>query len=233
MSNTGSIIAVTCLLVGASCVPSHRIETEAVDDNTLLALILTPPASEKYVIPPGPWDHLNYNDPNEMKKFFEELRRSGAMDYPPYTVVGPQTTFGHVDMNDPREVEQRKKYIQENLKIEAYELSELIDLLCENKKSVRLSVESSRANGYVVDYEGEHDKYFKKDGGSWKKWYEDHPTATGFTHVSLPAYDPKTGIVLVYKSSISGPRFGGGGIIAYKYESGRLKQIGGVGLWII
>ncbi|MHC4682042.1 MAG: hypothetical protein ACYTEK_25535, partial [Planctomycetota bacterium] len=48
-----------------------------------------------------------------------------------------------------------------------------------NKKSVRLSVESSRANGYVVDYEGEHDKYFKKDGGSWKK-------ANGAIHRTLP-----------------------------------------------
>lgn len=234
MSKTGSFILITCLLACMSCVPSQKTGAKAIDDNTLLALILTRPPSDKYVINPGSLDHIDINDPNQVKKFFDELRRSGEMDYPPYTVVAPQTSFGHLDPNDHREVERRKKYIQENLKIEGYELSGLIDLLFErNKESVRLSIKASRGNGYVIDYEGERDKYFKnKDGGGWKKWYKDHPTALGFTHVSLPVYDPETGIVLVYEGTMSGPLFGSGGIIAYKYESGQLKQIGYVRLWV-
>ena len=229
------------LLVGTSCSPRQNagkpnMQTITVDDNTLLALILARPRSDEYVMP-GDWFtylDVNPNDPNEVREFFQELRRSGAMDYPPYTVVAPQTRFCSFDPIDPNNligVKRTKKYIREELKIKGYDASELIDRLFErNKKSVRLSLESSRADGYVVDYEGEYAKYFKEGGGGLKRWYRDHPTAIGWTGISLPAYDPETGIILVYKDTAIG-HYGGGGLYIYRYESGELKEIASVALW--
>ena len=226
VSKTASLVVATFLLACTSC--SHRIEAPPVDDNTLLDLILSRSGSDGWVLPSGATHDLDFNDPSVTTKFLQDLK-----DDPPYTVVAPQTSFGLEVPNDPNEVEQCKKHIKEDLKIRGYDLTEVIDLLFErNKTSVRLTLESSRTHGYIVDYDGERDKYFKKDGGGWEKWYKDHPRSTGFTSVSLPAYDPKTGIVLVYEGIMHDGTFGSGGFIAYKYKRGKLRQIGYAGLWI-
>jgi len=50
--------------------------------------------------------------------------------------------------------------------------------------------------------------------------------------ISLPAYDEKTGLVVLYKGThIHGLR-GSGEAILYRYESGRLKRLKSVTLWI-
>lgn len=150
-----------------------------------------------------------------------------------YTVVNPQTSFGRTAINDPKRVEQSKKYILENIKIEEYEISKLVDLLFErNKKPIRLSLKSSPKEGYIIDYDGKYKKYFEKDGGGWEKWYEENPKANGWTHVSLPAYDSKTNIILVYIGTQLHWEAGSGWIFAYKYHNGELKLLSNVMLWI-
>lgn len=150
-----------------------------------------------------------------------------------YTVVAPQTSFGSPTINDPKRVEQSKKYILENIKIEECELTKLVDLLFErNKIPVRLSLKSSPKDGYIIDYDGKYKKYFEKDGGSWEKWYEENPKANGWTHVSLPAYDSKTNIILVYIGTQSHGEAGSGWVIAYKYKNGELEALMNVMMWI-
>jgi hypothetical protein len=220
-----SITAVGCLLVGATCAPSDKTETKPVDDNTLLALILSRRSSATWTapIPQTVLSHLDFNDPNQVREYIQGL----------YTVVAPQTTLSDFDPNDTKEIEGTKKNIRDNLKIEGYDIGELVDRLFErNKKPVRLSIDSSPYDGYIVDYEGDYHKYFKRDGGGWEKLYQDHPKATGYTDISLPAYDPKTRIVIVYKATQHNWLDGAGWVIAYKYEAGKLKELGRIMLWI-
>ncbi len=143
-----------------------------------------------------------------------------------FTVVDPVTYIHHG-------CGAAKDFIKSRLRLEEYDLDALLDRLCEkNKTSFCLSIESQPAKGYFIDYDGVYYKYFKKDGGGWDAWYKDHPNAHGRTRISLPAYDEKQGIVLIYLGRRSGGKSGAGYVIAYRYENGELREIGRVMLWI-
>ncbi len=150
-----------------------------------------------------------------------------------YTVVAPQTGISHLHTDDPKEVEQAKRYIHEKIKIDGYDIGMLVDLLFErNRQPVSLSLKSSPKDGYLIDYDGRYAKYFEEGGGSWEQWYKENPKAHGWTSVSLPAYDEKSNVLLIYLGTQSHWLAGGGWIIAYKYEKGKLKELGRVMLWV-
>jgi hypothetical protein len=150
-----------------------------------------------------------------------------------YTVVSPKARLLHVDTADSQEVAERKKYIQVHLQTEGVDIAKLVDQLFErNKKAVRLSIKSSPKDGYIVDYDGKYEMYFKKDGGGWEKWYKENPIAHGSTTVSVPIYDEKSGYVLVYIGTQMHWLAGAGWIILYKYEKGELKEVKHLMLWI-
>jgi hypothetical protein len=100
------------------------------------------------------------------------------------------------------------------------------------KKATQLSLASSATNGYVVDYDGKYGNYFRNDGGSWPRFYEENPKARGIVTVSLPAYDEKTGLAVVYKGTHVHGLQGRGELILYKYEQGKLKKLNSTTLWI-
>lgn len=198
------------------------MEEKPIEDSLLLSLVLSRSYEEGGFTVIAPRSSLDSSVINEPK--YEE----GG-----YTIVTPQTRLNHSIINEPNRVAQTKKYIFENIKIEKYEISKLVDLLFErNKISVRLSLKSSPKNGYIIDYDGKYEKYFEKDGGGWKKLYKENPKADGLTTVSLPAYDRKTSILLVYIGTQKHGLSGSGWVIAYKYKNGKLKELARVMLWI-
>ena len=151
-----------------------------------------------------------------------------------YTVVSPEATLlHHMIAGDAEKVKQSKKYIREHLQTNGVDVAKLVDRLFErNKKAVRLLIKSSRKDGYIIDYDGKHEKYFKQDGGGWEEWYKENPNAHGMTTVSLPVYDEKSGLVLVYTGTQAGGLAGAGWMILYKYEKGELKELKKVMMWI-
>lgn len=150
-----------------------------------------------------------------------------------YTVVCPEARLFHMDVDDSEQVKQSKKYIREHLQTNGVDVARLVDRLFErNKQPVRLSIKSSPEDGYIVDYDGKYQKYFEKDGGAWERWYKKNPNAHGSTTVSLPVYDEKSGLVLVYKGTQMHWLAGAGWIILYKYEKGELKELKKVMMWI-
>lgn len=100
------------------------------------------------------------------------------------------------------------------------------------RQAVRLTLVSSLTNGYVVDHDGKYAKYFRNDGGSWPRLYEENPKVRGVATVSLPAYDEKTGLVVLYKGTHEHGLQGRGEAILYRYESGKLRKLKSVTLWI-
>ena len=134
---------------------------------------------------------------------------------------------------DDLDLAQTKKYVRENLKVQNEHIDQLIETLIQrNKRPVRLELTSSPQDGYLIDYDGKFEKYFKDDGGGWERWYEENPRARGWTRISLPAYDPKTGLVLVYQGTQSHWLAGAGYLILYRYVDGKLEELGRVMLWI-
>jgi hypothetical protein len=130
-----------------------------------------------------------------------------------YTVVSSEAVLRGGDS------EASKKYIQEHLPRAGGLVDRLFD---RNKRTTRLSIKSFQKDGYVVDYDGRFGKYFEKNGGGWRKWYEENPNAHGFTTVSLPVYDDESGFVLVYKGTQLDWLAGSGWVILYRYETKEL-----------
>ena len=150
-----------------------------------------------------------------------------------YTVVAPETRLSHLNPKDIKEIQQTKDYILNNIEIEGYNLSKLLDLFFErNAIPARLSIKSSLENGYLVDYDRLYENYFEKKGGGWEQWYREHPKAHGLTTVSLPAYDPENKIVLLYMGNQSHWLMGAGYIILFRYDQGILKELRRLMLWI-
>jgi hypothetical protein len=150
-----------------------------------------------------------------------------------YTVVNAQTGFSHSQSDNAAEIEKSKNDISQRLQTNGIVVSTLVDqLFRRNQTPVQLLIKSSPKDGYLIDFEGKYDKYFKKNGGGWEKWYKENPNAHGNTTVSLPVYDKKTGLVVVYKGTQSHGLDGAGWIILYRYEQGILKELNRVMLWI-
>lgn len=148
-----------------------------------------------------------------------------------YTLVDPRTV-SPADSKDPKGM-MGKMYISEQLQTNGVFVAGLVERLFErNAKPVRLTLKSSPQDGYVIDSNAWYEKYFKKHGGGWEKLYKENPKAHSITTVSLPVYDQKTGLVLVYIATSSNWLAGTGWVVLYKYENGKLKELNRVMMWV-
>jgi len=140
-----------------------------------------------------------------------------------YVVVSPQTEGVSKESKDQ---------VVKELKVQYGEVGELFDKLVKhNQKPVRLTLKSSLKDGYLMD-DGKYEKYFQKDGGGWDRWYKEHPHAHGMTWISLPVFDAKTGLVLIYYGNQYQSLGGEGWIILFEYEQGKLVELGRSMLWV-
>ncbi len=156
-----------------------------------------------------------------------------------FTVVSPKTMFAtdmapYGDVNERTKAhEKMKEQMKEHFNKEGYNIGPLVDLLFErNTRRVRLSLKSCPQNGYFIDYHEKYDRYFKKNGGGWKKLREENPKARGQTQISLPAYDPDLHILLVYYGTQADWLAGGGYVVAYRYENDQLNELSRITIWI-
>ncbi len=150
-----------------------------------------------------------------------------------YTVVDPKTRLSNYDFSATNEIAKAKQGIRRETAIAEHDVSALVDQLFQkNAKATTLSLPSVPGNGYLIDKDGQFQKYFREDGGGWEKWYKDHPQAHGMTTVSRPAIDEVNGLVLVYTGVQLDWDVGSGWIILYQYKEGKLKQLKKAMLWI-
>ena len=150
------------------------------------------------------------------------------------------------------EIKEDKEWMQTSLNrmlpLEGFDAKPLVDALHEvNQKSIRLTLPSDEAKGYVIDYDGRYDRYFngyvieedgkyaryiKAKGGYGAEIYHENPKVRGRTWVSLPAYDREKGILLVYvvtEDPTHGMGGGAGYTFAYQYRDGALKSVWSAG----
>ncbi len=147
-----------------------------------------------------------------------------------YTVVSPKTSLYSVLQAKGHD---ERKYISESLKADGVDVGALFDkLVARNKNGVSLSIASSPEEGYILDTEGKFSAYFNKDGGGWEKWYRDFPLAHGHTQISLPVFDERKSVVMIYKGTQSDWLAGAGWVILFSYVDGKLIELKKVMIWV-
>ena len=159
-----------------------------------------------------------------------------------YIVVQPETGFSAIDdidraampNQDPADlIRQSKVYIATKLHIGGRAVINLVERLFErNMQRERLTLESSPADGYVIDYDDKFSGYFNIDGGGWRKLYDENPKAAGRMQISIPVYDPGSALVMIYRGLSLEWLYGSGCVILYKYENGMVEEIKNVRLWV-
>jgi hypothetical protein len=149
-----------------------------------------------------------------------------------YTVVIPDTEV-HWLAGDEAGRAKLRKSLAEKPALKNFELDSLFDrFFGRNKSPVRLTLPSIPGNGYVFDYDGKFAAYFADKGGGWGKWRKENPQAHGSTSVSVPVFDPRSGLVLVYIGTQFAPLAGGGYLVVYKLEKDKLVELVRIMLWI-
>jgi len=150
-----------------------------------------------------------------------------------FAVVSPNTDVSELGDGSSNKIEDCKKFVLKELQTNDPDIVNLVDKFFErNKKTIRLSIKSSPLEGYIIDRDRTFEKYFEKDGGGWSKWHTENPKARNSTKVSLPAYDAKSGFVLLYVSIVADSLMGSGQMLLYKLEKGDLKFVKRVMLWV-
>ncbi|HEY97464.1 MAG TPA: hypothetical protein G4O16_04710, partial [Dehalococcoidia bacterium] len=128
-----------------------------------------------------------------------------------------------------------KEYLIESFREQGVEVGKLFEVLLQrNQAPERMQIPSSLEDGYLIDYDGYFISYFKNDPemNGWQRLRDENPCAHAFVTISVPAYDPETGIILVYIGWQGDWLFGSGDIYAFEYDGIRLKEIAIINLWI-
>ena len=152
-----------------------------------------------------------------------------------HTVVKPDTAVGSGDQFALESNRQSlNARITREFNTETLDLAPLVSQLFElNNKYSRLTLESSVEDGYYVDYDGYFARYFEEyRPNSWERLRRENRKAECFTTVSLPAYEPQTGYLIVYMGVQCDWEMGFGGIYIYHYSDEVLKLVGKLGLWV-
>lgn len=193
--------------------------------------------SSLYVYSLNVWPSLVLPELKEDPSFDESWAiRSVLLTLPSdsgYFIVDP--TFGaHVFMPDELDRWLRDQRIVGRLSCDECNIRMMLDKLFGSAdQQERLTVASSPECGYVVDWDGAFEAYFRKGAGGWEQLYQDHPKARGIVQVSRPIYDPDCGWFLVYIGVSRHWLSGYGRLVAYRIApDSTLVEVNSVGLWI-
>ncbi len=138
-----------------------------------------------------------------------------------YDIISPQ-----MSLNDESEDNVLYYFQQEGLN------ALVTRLFSNNEQPTRMNIPSSPDKGYVIDYDGKFESYFEEGGGDWAQLREENPKAGAMVYISTPAYDSRTGLVMIYCGWSGDSFLGEGDILVFKYIFGKLIPINKLLLWI-
>jgi hypothetical protein len=123
-------------------------------------------------------------------------------------------------------------HLPEKFMADGHEFAPLIKkLIKKNKKPVRLTLESSFVNSYVIADIRKFEKLYFYGICRFYRLLNIYPPLYRQLGISLPVYDEKEGIVLIYSGG-GGFLIGRGDLIFYRLEDGKLREIDRLMLWI-
>jgi len=149
-----------------------------------------------------------------------------------FSVVSSDTDVSELGAGNPAKIDQCKNFVLKELQTTDVDVVSLVDTFFDrNKKAIHLSLKSSPQDGYIIDKNRKFEKYFKKDGGGWEKWRKENPKAHSSIAVSVPVYEEKSGLVMVYIGEQLDLTIGWGYVLIFKYEKGKLTYLKKVEMW--
>jgi hypothetical protein len=147
-----------------------------------------------------------------------------------HNYVNPEMSFsyGHHDsqyiINGFASTPNTRNSIEALFAESGYEFSALIELHQErNQTPTQMEIPSSPGNGYIIDYDGEFHAYLFDNG--WESTRREFPGTYGYVSISNPAYDPETGVVIVYIELGLGPTTGTGDVCIFHYKDDELTRV--------
>jgi hypothetical protein len=200
------LIFFSYLIVGAP--QNGPKETENTEENKILELVL--------------------------KNFFD--RRLG------YAVIDPSEQYWHFKDYSSQSFESMKNYLINTYKAGAedtydeaivYNINSTFNKWIElNPKAPQLTIKSSPQDGYYIDYDGKFSRYFENISSGWMRWHLCRPFVGPSVDISLPAYDPHTGIIIMYIGQQADSLMGAGSIYLFRYQDGELKELNRCQIWV-
>jgi len=100
-----------------------------------------------------------------------------------------------------------------------------------NPARPHVTLESSPKDGYYIDYDGKFSRYFD-GGGGWIRWRLFRPGTACSVDISIPAYDPETGIIVMYIGTQGDYLAGAGYIFVAKYTNNDFEILSRDMVWI-
>ncbi len=123
-------------------------------------------------------------------------------------------------------------HLPEKFTVDEHEFAPLIKkLIKRNKKPARLTLESSFVNNYVIIDFRKFRKIYYNGIYPFYRLLNIYPPIYCRFGISLPVYDEKEGIVLIYSGG-GGFLIGRGDLIFYRLEDGKLREIKRLMLWL-
>ena len=172
-------------------------------------------------------------DANKRDQLVLETLLQEDRGQPGYSVVPAQSMTASFVDTDEAGLAQTRRYVTKKLGLTEAEFQRLFQRLLErNRAAVQLSLSSAPDKGYVIETATKSDEYVNQGAPGWLAWLRDHPDARDVTRVSLPAYDAKTGLILVHTIRQKPVMHGAGYLVLYKWKGDKLVRIGRVTLWV-
>jgi hypothetical protein len=139
-------------------------------------------------------------------------------------IVEPKTKME----NDRRAL----NYVKKGFRAQGHRFETVVDRLFKrNRESVVIDISSDKTQGYVFSGDIQVEKDLKNDNNVQDVLKKDQPYSDAIYSLSIPVYDDKAGIVLIYEE-MAGWDGGIQRILAYKYDGNKLECIAAVMLSI-
>lgn len=119
-------------------------------------------------------------------------------------------------------------YVKKEFRRQGYKFDSVIeDLYARNRVRVTLDIQSDMSGAYFIDHEG----LIKKYSGNPKTLRNDNPQFHSWMEISIPVYDEKAGVVLIFRTIYRNLDNADGSVVAYRYEGENLEYIAMVPLY--
>ena len=111
--------------------------------------------------------------------------------------------------------------------------AELVErLFNENDKSVAITLTSDERQGYHIASDAEYRRFIVNNRREWLQLIKDTPNLSGLITVSIPAYEPPSGILLVYLAITTSFNASKGYIMEFELKEKQLRLLKELVLWV-
>jgi hypothetical protein len=234
--------------VKESTITTPVITTTQIPPATTPAPTPTRPALTKIEVPPEMWAKwetqnvptANNTVENEIVELYLS-QLSSQMTPGSFIVLNPVTRAAIFTKTESEEAKQQRreetlKYFADYYDSNHYDISAVYDRYIEvNQNPIVLTIKSSKADGYYIDYNNRLTEFLEGKYPGIEVYMRDFVDFPGYGasfYISMPAYDPVTGYVLMEVDFVGGMTSGGGNLLLFKYENGKLVEIAAKNLWI-